>query len=75
MQSSITVTEETENKAGQPVSWDRWKAHCQLQLQKEQLWQMGTYSFNHATPVSQEHVHSGPQKPENDDSMVQPALS
>lgn len=36
---------------------------------------MGTYSFNHATPVSQEHVYSGPQETENGDSMVQLALS
>lgn len=32
---------------------------------------MGTSSFNHATPVSQQHVYSGPQKTENGDSVVQ----
>lgn len=36
---------------------------------------MGTSSFNHATPVSQEHVYSGPQKTENGDSVVQLSLS
>lgn len=32
---------------------------------------MGTYCFNRATPLSQEHIYSGPQKTENGDSMVQ----
>lgn len=66
--------EETENKAEETVSWDEWKA--QLTVASEGTSKAnGNLLFNRATPLSQEHIYSGPQKTENGESMVQLALS